>query len=139
MKKVQKFLKIIFAITVVFVVSISASMFASAISNTYTAKNTNKTTYDQYQLFAEYDYGTWLPNDDAYIQTQSKDSGAVSRYAYCEAYNGSYKKTAMGNDLNKFSAYVEIPGVDKFTSAKSNANRVKSGGLYDELILKITN
>lgn len=101
------------------ILAISSSVLATSITDTVsrTAKKTQTYTSGTRIASNTYDYGTFLPNDDAYIMSSAQGSSNNKTYVLYSAYGSGawYAKSGPTTSGNTKSYVIgELSGVDYF-------------------------
>lgn len=76
--------------------------------------NDKKSWLKSGNVYVEYDFGTWLPNDDAWLKAEVY--GGSGKYSYCYAKYSGGTATSKGSSSNNYYAIAEVSGIDKFNS-----------------------
>ena len=104
------------AVSVVSTLALATTAYAYLNSQTDTTPQNEKSwlkTSDN--TYVEYDFGTWMFNDDAWLKAEVNTS--TDKYAFCYArYGTNGIATASGSTSNNFHAIAEVSGVDYFDS-----------------------
>lgn len=126
MKKVMKtfsFLALIIA--GVLLIDQGASM---AFSQSTRVQKDRKGWLSRGNMYVEYDFGTWRPNDDAFLKAEIYGDG----YDYSKCWATANDGQINGRDDGKY-AIVEFSGVDYFDAGSYSKTKNNNGSLYLEV------
>ncbi|WP_019189580.1 hypothetical protein [Levyella massiliensis] len=102
-KQIKKLLVITFTVTLL----LGGIGGAYAFSKTANVPRDKSNSLSGNSMYVGYDYGTWRPNDDAWLKAEIY--GTSYKKSYCLAISGNSSESDSGP-----RAIVEIPGVDFF-------------------------
>ncbi|WP_308539894.1 hypothetical protein [uncultured Murdochiella sp.] len=126
MKKVMKtFTFLALIITGVLLIDQGASM---AFSQSTRVQKDRKGWLSRGNMYVEYDFGTWRPNDDAFLKAEIYGDG----YDYSQCWATANDGQTTGYDEGKY-AIVEFSGVDYFDAGSYSQTKNNNGTLYLEV------
>lgn len=111
--------------TVVFflVLSLVFTGFSYAVNQSGTVRSNEKGFLKGGSMYVEYDFGSWLPHDDAWLKAEVYSSDM--QISYCQATIEGFTYKSSGR-----RAIVEVGGVDYFPSGSYSETQNKQGRLY---------
>lgn len=124
--------KTISSLVVVLIAVLTISLTASANEVTYTVKNNVKREYKlsngSIRSLVVSDYGTWLPNDDAYIRAEANGPGSKNVEAYAKSGTKNVTVSDSATVNKNIKVVAQLSGVDYFQNgygiAKSSVGKV---------------
>lgn len=126
MKKVMKtFTFLALIIAGVLLIDQGASM---AFSQSTRVQKDRKGWLSRGNMYVEYDFGTWRPNDDAFLKAEIYGDG----YYYSKCWATANDGQINGRDEGEY-AIVEFSGVDYFDAGSYSQTKNNNGSLYLEV------
>lgn len=112
-EKLKKFIGSLGILSMALFLSVSCISAYTTEQTKSTAKN-HKDWLKSGNVYVEYDFGSWMPNDDAWLKAEVY-SGS-SKYSYCYAKYSGGTATSKGSSSNNYYAIAEVSGVDYFNA-----------------------
>lgn len=95
----------------------ASTVFAGSVTTTYNVRKTTTDKSGSNYAYAEYDYGTSLPNDDAYCLGKAENgtkSKSISCYAIGRKSGKTSKVTGTSSSSGAFYKVAQVSGEDYF-------------------------
>ncbi|WP_282919020.1 hypothetical protein [Levyella massiliensis] len=121
----KTFVFVVLIIVGVLIIDQGASM---AFSQSTRVQRDRKGWLSRGNMYVEYDFGTWRPNDDAFLKAEIYGDG----YSYSECWATANKGKTTGYDEGEY-AIVEFSGVDYFDAGSYSRTKNNNGSLYLEV------
>ena len=100
--------------------------FSYAVNQSGTVRPNEKGFLKGGNMYVEYDFGTWLPHDDAWLKAEVYSPDM--QVSYCQAKINGFLYQSSGR-----RAIVEVGGVDNFPRGSYSKTQNKQGRLYLEV------
>ncbi|WP_019133702.1 hypothetical protein [Kallipyga massiliensis] len=123
MKKYFKYVTVKRLVLSFLIFTFLASGLTYAFTQSATVNRNQKDWLKRGGMYVEYDFGSWLPNDDAWLKAEINSSSYQT--SICEAWAGGKHAVDTGR-----RAIVELSGVDYFDSGSYSKTKNSEGQLY---------